>query len=273
MRQTAVRGFCLLAAATLAASGPALAAPASFEGASTAVPAFTGDAPQEPCPFDGIGDVAPTALAVQPVTDDGAKLELSVWLLIDGMPRRDVDRIVSGAVRAYQAIGVSLRIQRQGWRLAADGRDADGQPTVEGFAAIKRARDLRAPAGTDIVHVLTAKDVYVRSTKRDSSDSLAGVAACVGGISSEGQEFSISEGAFRFARPGAPDDVEAIAMAHEIGHLVGASHHFGNCAESRSKVPGGSGSCTIMWPIAVLNAAVFGSVERAVIRGYVREYG
>lgn len=269
MRTTETIALALMGAVLVTA--PSLASPTRH--ASAPAVTFAGDAPEQPCPTDGLGDLAPSALAVEPVTDDGAQLELSVLLLVDGAPPADVQRIVAGATRAYEGIGVRLHITRRALRLAEDGRDADGQATVEGFAGIAQARRVRAPAGTDVVHVLTTKDVYVQTTARDSSDSIGGVAACVGGISTPGQEYSISESAFRFRQPSALDDVEAVIMAHEIGHVLGASHHFGNCAESRSKVPGDSGSCTVMWPVGILNAAVFGSVERAALRGYIRAYG
>jgi len=61
-----------------------------------------------------------------------------------------------------------------------------------------------------------------------------------------------------------------IAMTHEIGHLLGAQHHYGNCTEGRTPVPG-SGWCTVMFP-SVLNANVFGTLEAAVVRGYAVSY-
>ncbi|MDQ4125766.1 MAG: hypothetical protein M3134_09230, partial [Actinomycetota bacterium] len=64
-------------------------------------------------------------------------------------------------------------------------------------------------------------------------------------------------------------------MAHELGHLLGAHHHYGNCVEGgRSTEGGGEPSlCTLMWTVNVAYVGLeFGSLETAVIRGHAVDY-
>lgn len=226
------------------------------------------------CPTDGLGDLAPGAFSARGVTDSGQLVDLAVLVLLDGIGTAEGRRLVAGVQEAYAPLGIVVRPTFRPVRLRADGRAADGQATGGAFALLDQVRATvpEPPPGFDLVHVLTSKDVVDDAApRRDGTDELVGVASCVGGIRYDGQEFALSEARFRFHRPG-PDDIHVIGMAHEMGHLLGAHHHYGNCAEGRTRDVGNSGSCTVMFAIAVLNSARFGTLEGLVVRGYAVQY-
>jgi len=217
------------------------------------------------------GDAVPAALSV---SGSGPTVRLRVLYALDGITIPEARRIVDRAARIYAPMHVELTATYAPFRLPSDGVAADGQPTVGVVAALRavQARYERPPAGHHVVHLLTAKDlVDDRAPQRDGKDTVAGIATCVGGARYDGQQFSVGEAKFRFFEPGAPDDFHAIVVAHEIGHLLGAQHHYGNCHEGRTRIPGFTGSCTTMSPFGLANSEVFGTLERRVIRAYAED--
>jgi hypothetical protein len=229
--------------------------------------------PQEDCPNDGLGDLAPDPVAVVP---SDARVTLGVLVLLDGITVSQAKALVRRAQASYDPLNITLAARFENVTIRSDGKAADGQPTAgkDYLLASMRRIHPTLPAGIDVAHLLTAKDI-VETTNPDraGTDELGGYSACVGGIRYAGQQYSMSEAKFRFASQNGPeDDFHSIAMAHEIGHLLGAHHHYGNCAEGRTHTPGGQGSCTVMFPVASLDSARFGSLEASVIRSYAEAY-
>jgi hypothetical protein len=129
----------------------------------------------------------------------------------------------------------------------------------------------KRPKGSDVVYLLTAKDLFVIESTGERSYSLAGVAYCIGGVRYPDAAFAMGEGASAWETSLNDATFSAKIAAHEIGHVMGAHHHYGNCAEGdRSTDGGGEPSlCTIMWPTDVdLMGMKFGAVESSVIRGH-----
>ncbi len=65
-----------------------------------------------------------------------------------------------------------------------------------------------------------------------------------------------------------------VIAAHELGHLMGAHHHYGNCGEGAPSVQGGGPTpCTVMFPAMIrMNAGNFGTFEGAVVRGHAVDF-
>lgn len=228
---------------------------------------------EQECPNGDVfpGDLFPGAASVRGVNDSGQLVTLTVLVLLDGISTAEAASITEGVRSAYRPLAIDVRSTFRRVVLADNGRAADGQPTADPYELIAQARDRYPvpPPGFDVVHVLTAKDVsFVASN--DGKDGLVGLAACIGGIRYDGQEFSVSEARYRFDVGGA-DNTARVGMTHEIGHLLGAHHEYGNCSEGRTRVPLSRGSCTVMFP-SLLNANVFGTLEASVVRGYAVSY-
>ena len=196
---------------------------------------------------------------------------LPILVVLDGITVPEAKRIVSDVAAMYLTMNVTLAATYAPLSLKADGVARDGQPTHAISAALDavQKRYPRPPAGAVLVHLLTAKDlVEDNNPQRDGTDQILGMADCIGGVRFVGEQFSVSEGRYRFAKAGAPDDLIVIGMAHEMGHLLGAQHHYGNCVEGRTRTPLFTGSCTAMSEFGPANSEIFGTFERSVLRGY-----
>ncbi len=221
----------------------------------------------EACPLPN-GDAYPVEITP---AGTGPLLSLPILVLLDGIPVPEAKRIVRDVNAMYGKMNIALTATYAPFPLKADGAAVDRQPTYGALAALKavQKRYPRPPGDAALVHLLSAKDLLDdNNPQRDGTDRVAGIADCIGGVRLVGEQFSVSEGRYRFSRPNDPDDFHVIAMAHEVGHLFGAQHHYGNCSEGRTSTPGFAGSCTAMSQFAPVNAEIFGTFERQVIRGY-----
>lgn len=261
-----------LLAAALVSSGPASAFPNPWHVGDIEVATRLDD--ETECSTDGVGDVVPDKASTDPAGREPVDLDLLV--LLDGVSKKEAQAIVTSAQQSYDPLNVTLKATYKRFTVKSDGTAADGQPTRAARSLLDEiaAAYGSPPEGIDVVHLLTSKDLLDdENPNRDGTDATGGEAACVGGIRLDGQQFSVSEARFRFAAENDPaDDFHAIAFAHEIGHLLGAHHHYGNCAEGRVVNPAGQGSCTVMFPLAALNSARFGTLESRVIAGYAESY-
>lgn len=105
-------------------------------------------------------------------------------------------------------------------------------------------------------------------------DGAAGQANCVGSAGNPDDAYSVSEAdscepieflAFQFFKT----ICEETAI-HEVGHLLGAHHHYHNCAESvRALDPADPfGACTVMVNDISLATLSFSAANRLVMRGW-----
>ena len=124
------------------------------------------------------------------------------------------------------------------------------------------------PAGSDLVYVLTAKDIQA-----GGNTGVAGLADCIGGVRFPDRAFAVGE-VFEEDLPIGPltfyADATAKIAAHELGHLMGGHHHYANCAEgvkSEQEVLEGS-PCTLMSNFVDFQSIHFSTANSAVVRGH-----
>jgi hypothetical protein len=134
------------------------------------------------------------------------------------------------------------------------------QPTILKF--MKRTYGGRRPSGVDLVYYFTPYWA-------------GGFADCIGGVRFANRAFAF--GSSDYATEGvvpAPTADEGVIMAHELGHLLGAQHHYFNCVEALpSGAPRGDvNPCTVMAPYAGMASTTFGTLEKSFIRMYASEY-
>ena len=221
--------------------------------------------PQEDC-----AEAGPATYSTDPVAGSAAPVNLEVTVLLDGITRTDAARIMGLAAESYAPLDVALVPRFK--RFPAPG-DAGKVEVTALMAAAKRLFGGARPPGTDLVHVLTRKDIYFTE-----GDGLNGLADCLGGVRYPGRAFSISE-LFVTAEPGSVrgDEHGSMIAAHEIGHLLGGHHEYANCAQGPAPAV-----CTLMFPYYLgnfgpglgvpVNSRTFGTLEGAVVRGYAEDF-
>jgi hypothetical protein len=128
------------------------------------------------------------------------------------------------------------------------------------------------PQGADLVYVLTAKDI---TSAGDTG--LAGLADCIGGVRFPHHAFAVGEaqgieettiGPFRLYVDTHPE-----VAAHELGHLMGAHHHYANCVEGNLQgALDDLSPCTLMFNYIDFQSLNFGTLEGLTVRGHAVQY-
>ena len=218
----------------------------------------------------------PAAASASGVTDDGHRVTVEVAVLLDGVKKSRARELMERATTAYDALQMDLvAVSYDRIRIAGDGAGSGGREAVEGgraLAAGKAHFGGARPAGADVVHILTNKDI----TLPNLGSTPMGVAECAGGVQYADLAFSISEDgpdSYSVGPPGATNvaDAPPEAIAHEIGHLLGGLHEHKSCVEGAAPEDATArdpSPCTVMSDVVDLASLRFGLLESSVIRGY-----
>jgi hypothetical protein len=177
-------------------------------------------------PLDECSDLTgPDAFSL----DLGDNILLDVMVLLDGVEKARADDVMRVAASSYAPLNVSLK-----WRFREVAYATDDANELISLA--KQQFNGVRPRGYDIVYVMTTKDIQI-----GGDTAVAGLADCISGVSFDhhafavGEDFGVEEDAGRVLGPFTHTvDGSAIVVAHEIGHLMGAHHHYGNCVEGNS---------------------------------------
>jgi hypothetical protein len=215
-------------------------------------------------PTEGTGLVTcnpepvPDAISI----DLGNRVFLDVAVLLDGVSRALGEEIMRRAAESYAPLNVTLEV--------ASFRAVTFTGT-EGTAIIQQAKDFyggERPRGADIVYVLTNKDLT------DGGDPiLAGLADCIGGVRFATRAFAVGEAAGIEPLQIGPFAIDVDAhpeiAAHEIGHLMGAHHHYANCVEGvLSGATTDVSPCSLMFNAVDFTSLNFSQANSAVVRGH-----
>lgn len=138
---------------------------------------------------------------------------------------------------------LGLRLNVVGLHTATEGHGYGDEDPLEELADRWNQRD----EPRDLVHLFTARNLgYAQAN-------------CIGGAGHPEIAYTFTEMTW------APRN-HLMAVAHELGHIFSAHHHYANCAESRVL-------CTTMINSASLSVKnVFSSVNKAAIRGWAEEH-
>jgi hypothetical protein len=202
--------------------------------------------------------------------DLGDNIVLDVMVLLDGVARERAEDVMRAAASSYAPLNVSMK-----WRFREVAYTTDDADQLISLAK-HEFKGVR-PKGSDIVYLMTTKDIQA------GGDYLvAGLADCISGVSFDdhafavGEDFGAAEDAGRALGPFTHTvDGSAIVVAHEIGHLMGAHHHYGNCVEGNSLenvedlelTP-----CTLMFNAVNFGSLPFGTLNTAVVRGHASDF-
>lgn len=219
-------------------------------------------------------EFVPATAGVAGVTDDGAEVSLDVEVLLDGTDPVRAAEVMAKAAESYAPLKIRLNVV--GMRSVSIA----SVNSVEIIEELKQLSGGKPPEGVDIVVGFTNKEM--QSNDALGATTVIGQADCIGGIRYPGHSFAVVtdvtdiEADEEIPGSGLFLNVDAAAetMAHEIGHLMGAHHHYGNCVEG-NLTSGGAGDvspCTLMFP-AVNGASLnFGTLEGAVVRGHAADF-
>lgn len=265
MRPTAttVALVCAVVAGLAVAAGPsttqAPTGPLTFEAPGT-----------EPARCNVLDWAAPAALATDHLTGD--ELDLTVHVLVDGargLTRSNVEGLLTDAAIETYLEGINVNVSFTWGRVSMPG---DTGTTEQAFDVAKSATGGRPPAGADLVYLITDQDM---------SGSVAGQADCIGGIMNPSEAYAVGEYDERDHEvdEGAAysifKNITGKVFAHEVGHLLGAHHHYANCTEGvpSDPVADALSVCTLMINDVGLASLNLSAVNSSVTRGHVREYG
>lgn len=260
---------------TLFALGIALAAPRDVAAVDTTA---TFDPGVLPC-----SELTPTAFDVGGVTDDGARIHLDVAVLEDGVARDMVTDALNHAAEIYRPLGIDLRVaQRRTVNFPSDGTNVgpDGVTRPTGgardfFDSARRVFGGLRPPGADVVYVVTSKDVYEGSSSSRGSYGIAGFAECIGGVRFADRAFAVGEVLpVRTFGPIRHNLGTARVLAHEIGHLMGAHHHYSECVSGVVDEPSSPEAtpCTLMTTDVGLASSVFSATNGLMVRGHASHW-
>jgi hypothetical protein len=218
-------------------------------------------------------EFVPAAVGV----DVGQPIDLSVLLLLDGVEATVAKTLMARAAQSYAERNVRLV-------LKGTKRVTFTSMTSEGLIDEAKAfvGGLR-PSGIDIVGTLTNKEMQALV----AGFTVVGQADCIGGIRYADRSFFVATDIRSIEDPqtgnsgtlnqlGFNPNVAAGAevISHEIGHLMGAHHHYANCVEGNLSQDGTNdlSPCTLMFNSVNYASLSFGSVEGAVMRGHAVSY-
>lgn len=250
-----------VSAVALGECGPLAAAPAVNGAEITLTLDGTPNGPPPPVDAEvACSDGSPFPYSAHGTTDDGRDVAYDVHVLVDALSVERAAEVFGQAQEPYTAQGITLRPTYESVAL-----DAVPLTTRDMIAAGKAHVGGEVPRGVDVVYVLTGRDLI----------GPAGTVDCLGGVRSAARAFAASEvdtGPPNLSR-GVPvpvwpwGDGSAKTLAHELGHLLGASHELANCVEGAFYVSDLPRPCTLMH--ANLGLAMrFSTVNSLIVRGH-----
>ena len=218
-------------------------------------------------------EAVPENVAV-PVLDSGQMVELSVMLLLDGTSAEVAQRLIARAAESYKPLNINLKLVKTKTvsftTLVSDELIQEAKNTVGGVP----------PRGVDIVGVFTNKEMQAAT---GGAGTVVGQADCIGGIRWDDTSFFVASDITGIENPstgttgtlnslGLNPNVDAASevFAHEIGHLMGAHHHYANCVEGQlsSAGPSDVSPCTLMFPAVNFASLNFAALEGSTVRGH-----
>lgn len=219
-------------------------------------------------------EYAPESLADPALAPGGEVVNLAAMVLLDGVDKATAGAIMATAAESYVPLDITLTAayKRVSFSVAGKttpGGSADAQDLIE--AAKAMLGGIR-PATADVVYILTTRDLSL-----DGDSGVVGYADCIGGVRYPDRAFAIGEASVEIVNLGLQFYVDGPARiaAHEIGHLLGAHHHYANCVQGagiQNISSRDAGLCTVMINALDIQGPRFGTLEAMVVRGHAEDF-
>lgn len=219
-------------------------------------------------------ELVPAEVAL-PVADDyTTPVRLEVLFLLNQLEPEEAADIVKVVQDIYSALAIEVvpTYEHVSWDPQTSAPTdplpgASNEESTDSRAMLQQAKDhvggLR-PWGVDIVYVLTRVPL---------TGAVAGQADCIGGVRYDDAAFGVGEARNEYRYQDEITRSGRIA-AHEIAHLLGAHHHYANCAQgdtlSLARLYGSI--CTLMFNDLFFVSGFFSTAEAAAVRGHALAY-
>jgi hypothetical protein len=229
----------------------------------------------------------PDQVGVAGVTDDGRRVSLDVTVLVDDtVTLQRAEEVFAYAKTSYDPLKIDLNVTRYlpvslpsdgSIRRAGDGKTVGRSTGDAALAYAKQVMGGSRPPDSDVVYLLTDKDLYSPGDDNTPTD-LLGLADCIGGVRFDQHAFAVGELGDYLASAIGPasflGNAGSKTASHEIGHLLGAQHHYFDCVEGleTETTDGEFSPCTIMAPLVDFGSINFGVLDGAVVRGHALTY-
>ena len=234
-----------------------LLAPAAA-GASGGQPVIDAD------PAECTSALTPEEMPAFDLTTD-PRLDLDVRILAESRDLRTAKQHMRTTVAAYDRIGIEVDATYDSIEVPEEWNNAPelfpDRPAEDLWKLIKNHYNGVRPKGVDLVYYFTR---YWGG----------GMADCIGGVRYPDTAFAFGsiDYAIESTVP-APHVDEGVIAAHELGHLLGAHHHYSDCAAAPvGATYGWAAVCTTMSPLATTASPVFGTLEQSFVRHYTEKY-
>ncbi len=195
---------------------------------------------------------------------------------IDTFGRSIVADFLAAGEQSYADIDIELDYASFDLLRTDDLRSGQRAAQLEGQTAIDLAKKQYGgvrPSGTDLVYVLSDRDLTT-----NGNSGLAGLADCIGGVRYPDRAFATGEldrdAEFSLGVPFYVDYTAKVA-AHEVGHLMGAHHHYQACGHyaATNHLDGyGAGACTLMTNFVDFVTFPFSPTNQVVVRGHAEDH-
>ena len=215
--------------------------------------------------------------ALDATPDDPATSTDERQAAIDAFGQQIVDDFLAAGTQSYDAIDVELDYASFDLLEIDDLRSGERAAQLEGQDAIDLAKAQYGgvrPDGTDLVYVLSDRDLTT-----GGSSGLAGLADCIGGVTYPDRAFATGEldrdPNINLFVADAYVEYTAKVAAHEVGHLMGAHHHYQACgpyAVTNYLDGYGVGGCTLMTNFVDFVSFPFSPTNQVVARGHAENY-
>jgi len=192
--------------------------------------------------------IPPDHIPVIPA-DTAKRLSLSVRILSAPADLAYARQEMTHLASTYRKIGIEVRLSYDTMTVPP----GSNEPAL--LAAARAHYGGSRPRGIDVVYLGT-------------NNTDGGLAQCIGGVAYAEQAFAV--GGLRPTLFGMPSVKAGLMAAHEIGHLLGAHHHYAQCGVPTE--PGALGPCTVMFPHPAGISGTFSILETAYIRDYTLRY-
>lgn len=219
-------------------------------------------------------EFVPEQVALPAVDDYTTPVSLEVLFLMNHLDPAQADEIVKQVQEIYAALAIQVvpTFETVAWDADVSGPadplpGAQNEDSIDSGTLIQHAKDHVGgvrPWAIDLVYVLSGVPI---------TGAVAGQADCIGGIRYDDAAFAVGEARNVYAYE---DEITRSARiaAHEIAHLLGAHHHYANCAQgdtlALTRLYGSV--CTLMFNDLFFVSGLFSTAEAAAVRGHALEY-